>query len=1007
MPVNGEPGRSSDDSDTSEHVQEAVAALNRLEVHDHMAQDGRITVTIEQADRAVDDVDRVEGSSYAPLAQDLVTYAVDNVKASCGVLVNVLDELSRVHPFVSVVALAFKTAIKLEMTRRENDKRVLALHAEMCNMMTVVALIRDFPADPQVNNALELRLSSRMKRIADDIKDCAAKCDSFQNKAVIVRLLTSFKWEETLNAFAAAFSAHKEDLHKDLVLLATSEIKAANVTLASVHAQVERVDLRLDLLRSPEELELLRFIDSKGGAQRVSEDDNLRQELDMEIERIGIDREDRLIGRVADLWEDVGKNLQITFTGLFYQNEDALERKFQLGLDRFENVLITTMRQVSFERTPTGSHCSEIIDTDLRQLWQDMGWHARPAVDEVIKNLLTRSLEHIHTPPGSQRSESPLASFYVEPEDPWASKYLSERWKQGLVEAIDLDGSAHVTIAELNSFSLSRPGGWSLPRWVAYWTVGSPLALIWYYKRIRELLKKIRPISANVLPINRAYIQRLLGEGVFYACDCLLSGVYKILYLLEEDASVFEKFEDFELSEEQKLRLAIQSVNYELDTPTTVALVIGNRCLDKMILPLLYIMVERCIETIQEASSAALQRDRVFALRTSLWTLLRSSYRRIDALKDMAASRNVDDVQALHRSVKHFSFGLYRYIYFNEKLGTCKYLRDEARSHEGYFTPGSSDAFIRSDGANGPSQDIPPATQVVSREPWVQDDVLEVVTNQDHDMHPFVQLCIEQSVMMPDGEPDDAFSLMAQAAVARVGRKDEIALEEIFQSGSHRPRRQDSLRLARALTEQDITILAQKYSLEQQRLYCRLVDNVVRRQVLHSPVMCDKCRRHTMNMTRLICLGCQETSERLSSKPRTLKNGKTTDYCSKCLFEDLMLDCAAALLSSSYHAFLQVRRFTYNKWDHAALDIARRRSLEESVAHAFLDEDLLVNEVTAPKFAASQGTEQRRSLPTCCMCGLWLSLPFWSCIDCTDLHVSRLQSCSREETQHPRPRGCI
>ena len=109
------------------------------------------------------------------------------------------------------------------------------------------------------------------------------------------------------------------------------------------------------------------------------------------------------------------------------------------------------------------------------------------------------------------------------------------------------------------------------------------MALIWYYKRIRELLKKIRPVSAKVLPINRAYIQRLLGEGVFYACDCLLSGVHKLLgQLPEEDIAAFKYFEDFEVSEEQKLRLAVQSVNYELDTPTTVALVIGNRSLDKV-----------------------------------------------------------------------------------------------------------------------------------------------------------------------------------------------------------------------------------------------------------------------------------------------------------------------------------------------------------------------------------------------------------------------------------------
>lgn len=41
---------------------------------------------------------------------------------------------------VVVAVLAFQAAISFELTRRENDKKILALHVEMSDMMTVVGL---------------------------------------------------------------------------------------------------------------------------------------------------------------------------------------------------------------------------------------------------------------------------------------------------------------------------------------------------------------------------------------------------------------------------------------------------------------------------------------------------------------------------------------------------------------------------------------------------------------------------------------------------------------------------------------------------------------------------------------------------------------------------------------------------------------------------------------------------------------------------------------------------
>ena len=46
--------------------------------------------------------------------------------------------------------------------------------------------------------------------------------------------------------------------------------------------------------------------------------------------------------------------------------------------------------------------------------------------------------------------------------DAWAIKYIDFTWVQPILEAIDDDASGFITIAEVNTFTSSRPVGWRL-----------------------------------------------------------------------------------------------------------------------------------------------------------------------------------------------------------------------------------------------------------------------------------------------------------------------------------------------------------------------------------------------------------------------------------------------------------------------------------------------------------------------------------------------------------------
>lgn len=108
----------------------------------------------------------VTGSTYVTTTSGLVNGAVsllqpelDKFQASCDILMKTLDAVAKVHPFVTgkmflrfvgyrrvlthrflVAVLAFKTAVTFELTRRQNDKRILALHVTMVDLMSVVGL---------------------------------------------------------------------------------------------------------------------------------------------------------------------------------------------------------------------------------------------------------------------------------------------------------------------------------------------------------------------------------------------------------------------------------------------------------------------------------------------------------------------------------------------------------------------------------------------------------------------------------------------------------------------------------------------------------------------------------------------------------------------------------------------------------------------------------------------------------------------------------------------------
>lgn len=172
----------------------------------------------------------------------------------------------------------------------------------------------------------------------------------------------------------------------------------------------------------------------------------------------------------------------------------------------------------------------------------------------------------------------------------------------------------------------------------------------------------------------------------------------------------------------------------------------------------------------------------------------------------------------------------YCFVYFYDKLGDSEYVRSVNQSD--YFTPGSRYTSRSADAVTARAS--LPASPGIGHEMWSYKNVQKVVTSPDHPMHAFVQLCVEQGVMAPDGDSKDAFMRMAREAVLRASRRDELTFEEIFQTKPRGGRRQDSLRPVRAMSLTEIETLKMTKSEEELQFYSSVVDNIVRRQIIHS-----------------------------------------------------------------------------------------------------------------------------------------------------------------------------
>ncbi|THV02617.1 hypothetical protein K435DRAFT_652883, partial [Dendrothele bispora CBS 962.96] len=188
-----------------------------------------------------------------------------------------------------VAVLAFKSVVNLELKRRENDQKVLALYVKMQEMMEVLAQLRFIkPAmkahDDQGTFTVEDRLAERCATVAEAIKNCGNLCDTYSSKHFLVKLLKGPIYEMRLSEFVDTFAEHQKAFEFSLTLFTAQKVHSAQIYLSDIQSTVKVTQkatmlLVFQQLKTPAEKELLELVQSKGGIDECIKDDSVLAEL--------------------------------------------------------------------------------------------------------------------------------------------------------------------------------------------------------------------------------------------------------------------------------------------------------------------------------------------------------------------------------------------------------------------------------------------------------------------------------------------------------------------------------------------------------------------------------------------------------------------------------------------------------------------------------------------------------------------------------------------------------
>ncbi|KAJ7093941.1 hypothetical protein B0H15DRAFT_147115 [Mycena belliarum] len=578
------------------------------------------------------------------------------------VLMNALDEVAKLHPFIGVAVMAFKAVWALEQKRRDNDRKILALHMEMKEMMGVLTQlknVKDADETAPDGTTIKGRMQEIVKVTAEDIKACANACDTYTKKKLVVKILKGPVWEGKLVKFAGTFTKRRSEFEFALSIHTALGVDAANKTLGSVDQTTQEMNKKMDMMMKmfqqfvgPEEKEMLRVVEQKGGLQACQENDKVLKELsDLEAKSTSTGGvvQPAKSGAKSSALEDLKDDLMSDIDSAMEKNMTVFTRKFEVQKRQIVDELTKVVEREGdrvISAVTAGPH-DKIIDPDVHKIWKEMGWRGSVKSRHFVMAVRDYYQE------GADDADTAAVTGKKRNPDDWALAYLNVSRLQSISEAFDDDASGFITVAEANTFTTSRPLGWSLPVWISFWAIGFHQSMSIYAVKIRELIAKMFALRTLVLPANRTAVNSYL-ETIYNGVTSLESG----LAACYVNDALQEKFSSYVEAEEARLRGNLEAVDYDLDAANTLTLVTGQGRIERFLFPVIYLLLKRDFEIFRICQKKVIHPDELWDAADTMGWVISAAKERADLLESTFQQQKVDIAQEF----KTYAHGIFQFL---------------------------------------------------------------------------------------------------------------------------------------------------------------------------------------------------------------------------------------------------------------------------------------------------------------------------------------------------------
>lgn len=233
--------------------------------------------------------------------------------------------------------------------------------------------IKDKDGEGPDGQTIKARIQERIKQTATDIKECANACDTYSKKNLVVKVLNSSDWDDTLKKFIALFAAHR----KAFIFALSIHIAVVN---DDTNRKIDKVDAKISMvltvfsnIMSPEQQEIDALVQKKGGPTEVKKNNDAMKEMLKFLSATapvtnsrgrGRDGVERNNSREEDDLAVVKQELSDTPELAIERNWEAFEGKFKMQLKALEDSLGGLVRHEGdrvIEAVTAGPH-DRIID---------------------------------------------------------------------------------------------------------------------------------------------------------------------------------------------------------------------------------------------------------------------------------------------------------------------------------------------------------------------------------------------------------------------------------------------------------------------------------------------------------------------------------------------------------------------------------------------------------------------------------------------------------------------